>query len=453
MHSFIFQRWFAPELAVLVMLLSLGYAPLAVSADFKTVRVGSGFNRPVFAASPKGDRERLFVLEQHTGEIKILFLNSGAVAPTPFLTVPGLSKGNEQGLLGLAFDPNYATNGHFYVNFNDTTGTSEIRRYQVSATNPDVADAASALTILRIPQPQINHNGGWIGFGPDGYLYVSVGDGGSAYDSGNGHTPDSGNAQDITDNLLGKILRLDVNGDDFPADPQRNYAIPPGNPFVGVTGDDEIWAYGLRNPWRCSFDRATGDLYIGDVGQSTREEIDVQPSGSSGGENYGWRLREGSIETPSVGVGGLKPPGAIDPVYDYSHGTGALQGFSITGGYVYRGPVASLYGAYFFADAVNPRIWSFRYDGSDPMSFDGTNFTDFLDRTSAIVPDAGSIGGAVYGVTSFAEDDLGNLYILDFDGEIFRLQADSAARVPIPPLALLALGAVLGGIGWVRRPR
>ncbi len=374
-----------------------------------TVRVASGLSRPILATSPPGDADRLFIAEQHTGRIKILNLNTGVVNPTPFLDIDGLSTSNEQGLLGMAFHPDYATNGLFYVNFTDSGWTTNIRRYQVSAGDPDVADPPSAQTVLTYSQPGTNHNGGWLGFGPDDYLYISSGDGG-LWDNG----------QDITDKLLGKMLRLDVDGDDFPADPNRNYAIPASNPLVGVTGDDEIWAYGLRNPWRASFDRATGDLYIADVGQNSREEIDVQPAASSGGENYGWRPREGTI--------GTRPPGAIDPVYDYSHGSGPTQGYSVTGGYVYRGPIDELQGLYFFADYVTDRIWSFRFDGSDPNQFDGTNFVEFTDWTDLLVPDAGRINN----ISSFGEDALANLYIVDLGGEVFRIDAD-----PLPPATVV----------------
>jgi glucose/arabinose dehydrogenase len=391
-------------------------APRCSPAALSSVRLTAGLARPDFAASPPGDDQRLFVLEQHSGRIRIVRLADGSIDATDFLTIGGLATGTEQGLLGLAFHPAYASNGFFYVNVTVASGATEIRRYHVSA-DPDVADPASATLVLGWAQPQASHNGGWLGFGPDGYLYVAVGDGGGANDSDTGHTDGTGNAQDVTDNLLGKLLRIDVDGDDFPADDTRNYAIPPSNPFVGMTGDDEIWSFGLRNPWRSSFDRATGDLYIADVGQDAREEIDVQPAGAGGGQNYGWRLREGTIATPTGGVGGARPPGAIDPIYDYPHGTGAFQGDSVTGGYVYRGPIAEIQGQYFFGDFVSERIWSLVWDGSDPTTFDGTNFTSLIDRTAELTPDVGAINQ----ISSFAEDDAGNLYILDLGGEIFRI--------------------------------
>ena len=271
------------------------------------------------------------------------------------------------------------------------------------------ADPTPPRTILRIADPQDNHNGGWIDFGPDGFLYVAIGDGGNANDDGSGHTEGTGNAQDITDNLLGKILRINPDPaiDAFPADANKNYGIPADNPFVGETGDDEIWCFGLRNPWRCSFDRDTDDLWIGDVGQNRREEIDFLPAGNAGGQNFGWRLREGTIQTPTVG--GAPPAGNVEPVYDYAHGAGAFQGNSVTGGYVYRGPIAELQGKYFFADYVSRQIWSFERNGS--------GITNLTDWTSRLRPRTGSIGG----VSSFGEDAAGNLYIVDLDGEIYRI--------------------------------
>lgn len=391
--------------------------PLAAGAQsaISVTRLVSGLSSPVFVTTPPADLDRLFIVEQHSGQVRIYNRGTSSLNATPFLTVADLSSGSEQGLLGLAFHPNYASNGFLFVNFTAADGHTVVRRYHVSG-DPDIADAGSATSVIEITQPQSNHNGGWIAFGPDGFLYVGMGDGGSGNDQGSGHTEPGGNAQDITNNLLGKMLRLDVDGDDFPGDPTRNYAIPSMNPFVGITGDDEIWAYGLRNPWRSSFDRLTGDLYIGDVGQGAREEIDVQPSTSIGGENYGWRLREGTIQTPA-GVGGAQPPGAINPIYDYSHGGGTSQGYSVTGGYVYRGPVTALQGYYIFSDYVSSRLWMFKFDGSTPGTYAGNNITDFADITDRIVTDVGSIGS----VSSFGEDPAGNLFIVDHAGEVFEI--------------------------------
>ena len=380
-------------------------------------RVASGLSLPVFVTAPVGDLDRLFVVEQR-GDIEILQLSSGQQNATPFLSIGGLAGGNEQGLLGLAFHPDYANNGLFYVNVTVAGGDTEVREYRVSSTNADIADPASARVLLTYDQPFGNHNGGWTAFGPDGYLYISSGDGGSGNDPGD-------RAQDITDQRLGKMLRIDVNGDDFPTDTNRNYSIPPSNPFVGVTGDDEIWAYGLRNPWRNSFDRATGDLYIGDVGQNAREEINVQPAASTGGENYGWRLREGTIRTPGS-AGGDKPAGAIDPIYDYVHTREhPVGGFSVTGGYVYRGPIEELQGTYFFGDYTG-KVWSMRFNDDAPALHDGTNYDDFVIWTSLLNPTAGTIGS----ISSFGEDAAGNLYIVDINGgEVFTI-AEGADYLP-----------------------
>ncbi|MBZ0172726.1 MAG: PQQ-dependent sugar dehydrogenase, partial [Phycisphaerales bacterium] len=244
-----------------------------------------------------------------------------------------------------------------------------------------------------VDQPFSNHNGGWIGFGPDGYLYIGMGDGGSANDPGN-------RAQDITDQLLGKMLRLDVDGDDFPGDATRNYAIPPSNPFVGVTGDDEIWAYGLRNPWRNAFDRATGDFWMGDVGQNAIEEIDFQPANSNGGENYGWRCYEGN--NPFI-TGGCAPANTmVFPIHTYTHSSGC----SVSGGEVYRGcAIPELDGTYFFADYCTARVWSLKYDG--------VNVTDFEDRTFELA--AGS------GISSFGLDAYGEMYICNLGGQVRRI--------------------------------
>ncbi|QEG20984.1 PQQ-dependent sugar dehydrogenase [Mariniblastus fucicola] len=387
-------------------------------------RVADGLSRPIFATSAPGDPDRLFVVEQHSADIKILDLATNTVTGT-FLDLPnGVTTGNEQGLLGLAFHPDYASNGLFYVNYTNSNGDTQVQEY--SRLNANQADTSSARNILSIDQPFSNHNGGWMGFGQDNLLYVGTGDGGSANDP-------LGNSQDITNNLLGKMLRIDVNGDDFAADANRNYAIPNSNPFVGQTGDDEIFAYGLRNPWRSSFDRQTGDLWIGDVGQNAREEINVLLNGTSG-QNYGWRDREGTV--------GSALAGAIDPIYDYSHGSGDLQGFSVTGGYVYRGPIEALDGHYFFADFVTDNLWSMKLDGTDETLFDGTNFSDFVNWTDLISTDFGTVNN----ISSFAEDGNGNLYIVGLDGEIFRL-----VSVPEPASGLILLG--LGGLMAMRRRR
>ena len=236
---------------------------------------------------------------QQPGQIRILI--NGTVLPTPFLDIHELvSCCGEQGLLGLAFHPDYANNGFFYVDYTDVNGNTKVARYTVSKNDPNIADPNSVFPILSQSQPFSNHNGGQLAFGPDGYLYIALGDGGSG-----------GDPQENGQNLqtwLGKILRVDVNGDDFPGDPNRNYAVPPDNPFVGNPNAlEEIWAYGVRNPWRCTFDRVTGDFFIADVGQNSWEEINFQPAASTGGENYGWDVLEGMHCFEDDPAGKLQP--------------------------------------------------------------------------------------------------------------------------------------------------
>jgi hypothetical protein len=433
------------QIQLLLLLLYPAILLPAASAaqEVTTTRiVGPGIlDRPVFLTAPPNDMERVFILEQHEGEIRLLNLADGVVNVTPFLTISNLRRGDERGLLGLAFHPEYDDNGQFYVNYNRTDGDTVIARYEVSA-NPDIA-AADETVLLTIVQPQANHNGGWIGFGPDGYLYISTGDGGNFNDNGPGHTSGTGNSQDLN-NLLGKMLRIDVDGDDFPADTTKNYAIPATNPFVGGAAE-EIWSYGLRNPYRASFDRDSGDLYIGDVGQDEREEVDVQPAGEAG-HNFGWRLREGTIQTPSVG--GIAP-GATDPIFDYPHdddGT-PFVGAAVIGGVVYRGPLESLRGRYFFSDFITGRLWSLRFDLSDSSQFDGSNFSELTDHTLTgdprFIPDVGSLDP----ISSFGEDAAGNLYMtklgsstdpLPDTGEIFRVPEPSSSTLYASAVLILA---------------
>lgn len=388
-------------------------ATLAINAQaFEVIEYASGFSQPLYLTAPPSDSSRVFVLEKSSGAIKIIQRATRNVLPTPFLTVADISSGSEGGLLSLAFHPEYESNGLFYVYITNSSGDSEIRRYSVNSNNINLADAVSSQTVLTFSQPTLNHNGGWMGFGPDGYLYLCSGDGANPNDPTN-------SGQNIN-NLLGKVIRIDINNDDFPTDSTRNYAIPSENPFANKTGADEVWAYGLRNPWRCSFDRHTGDFYIADVGEDAREEINVQLSSSNGEENYGWRLREGTIATPSGGVGGPAPVPSVNPIYEYTHGSGATQGFSITGGYVYRGPILSLQGDYLFADFVTERIWSLTFDGSDPSTHNGNNFTNFTDLT-----DEFNSSVSINSIASFGEDSDSNLYIVDFSGgQIFIVDID-----------------------------
>jgi glucose/arabinose dehydrogenase len=355
-------------------------------SSIAATRVASGLTSALFVAAPPGDTDRLFIVQQ-TGDIRILDLKSGQVLSTPFLNVTVDSSG-ERGLLGLAFDPDYATNGFFYV-YRTVPGSpahNEVDRYHVSA-NPNVADAASATSVISLDNLSAasNHNAGWIGFGTDGDLYIAAGE--------NANAP---NSQTLS-NLLGKILRIDVHSDAFPADPANNYAIPADNPFVGTAGARaEIFALGLRNPFRDSFDRATGDFYVADVGQNTWEEIDQGRSGA----NYGWP----NVEGPQNNGGTLGPGTLTAPIYSYDHSVGQ----AIIGGYVYRGPSEGLQGQYFFADEVAGKVFTLRFNGSSWVA---------TERTSLIATDAGAINNP----TSFGEDGNGNLYISDFDGDVFRL--------------------------------
>jgi len=349
--------------------------------------VGDGFAGAVFVGSAPGRPDALFVVRKNVGEIHILDPETGA--STLFLDIPDaeLTIAGEQGLLGLAFHPDYASNGRFFVHLVNADGDIEIREYVRSAGDPDVADAAPVRTVITVPHPlNANHNGGALAFGPnDGCFYVALGDGGGGFD------PD-GNGQN-TDTLLGSILRLDIDGDDFPADDTRNYAVPADNPFVGADGADEIWAYGLRNPWRISFD-TNGDLYIADVGQNAREEVDYQPFDSPGGENYGWDLAEGTLGTP--------PPGSTLPVFEYGRDVGQ----AITGGYVLHGR-ASLKGAYFFADFVSGRMWTLKVDDGAAVGIE--------ERTT-------QLDAALQQIASFGIDGNGNLYAVSLIGRIYRIE-------------------------------
>lgn len=375
-------------------------------------RIASGLSDPLYLTSPPNDARQLFILEQRTGNILILDRDTGRLNPSAFLKVPAsdlIATGFEQGLLGLAFHPEFASNGTFYINYTapgkGEAGQTKLVEYRTFT--PDLADPASARTILTIPQPEQNHNGGWIGFGPDGYLYWATGDGGGLGFLPSGIATFASNSQDISDNLLGKVLRIDVDGDDFPEDPERNYRIPPDNPFVGSEGDDEIWVYGLRNPWRASFDPLTGDLYIGDVGQNQREEINIQPSSSPGGENYGWNVREGSLVLDR----GSNPPNLQNPTYEFDHS----EGKSVTGGYVYRGPNPDIDGRYFFGIFSTP---SFGPSQILSLQFAGSTAVDIVDHTPDLQTDVGNLDM----LGSFGRDAEGNIYALDLlDGDIFQL--------------------------------
>lgn len=371
----------------------------------QTVRIALGVDRPIYATGAGDGSNRLFIVEQR-GQIRIVDLaNNDTLLTTPFLDIAAdLSTGNEQGLLGLAFAPDYETSGLFYVYITNLAGDTEILEYSVSSTDPNIADPTSRRLILTFAQPFANHQAGWIGFGPDAMLYIASGDGGGAGDPGN-------NAQNI-DNLLGAILRIDPTGDDFPADPMANYAVPDGNPFINMAGADEIWAYGLRNPFRSSFDRLTGDFYIGDVGQNELEEIDLIPAGTNG-QNFGWNILEGTMTFSAGDTANLTPP-----IAEYPHENSSNGGFSVTGGYVHRGSVEDLQGRYVFADFVTGNIWSVAVN--DIAQGNTLTVAEFDNITAELTPpDLGNIAN----ISSFGEDDNGELYIVEiFRNEVFRIE-------------------------------
>jgi len=370
----------------------------------------SGIANPMFVTSPPGDPSRLFVAER-AGRIRIIDLTTNTVSPTPFLTIP-VSTDGERGFLGMAFDPDYATNGRFYVNYSAPSGANVgdqiIARYTASG-DPITATTAdpTAFQLLRLDRPSSstsNHNGGWIGFSPNNpnNLYIAVGDGGGGNDTFN-------TAQNLN-SPHGKMLRIDVNNPSG----GENYGIPDGNPFASGGGLPEIWAVGLRNPWRNSFDRETGDLWIGDVGQSAREEIDFQPAGAPGGLNYGWAFREGNIAGPKPAP--VPAPPVVEPIHVLMRSEGA----SITGGYVYRGGLTDLQGQYLFGDFITGRTWTLEYDGM--------TVSNMIERTSQLDPDGA--GGFSWGgrLASFGEDANGELYMVALtspggNGAIYRVGA------------------------------
>lgn len=345
--------------------------------------IATGLSSPLFLTTPLGD-PRLFVVEKN-GRIRIV--KNGLLLPTPFLDISSkVSNGGEQGLLGLAFHPRYASNGIFVVNYTDTDGDTRVATYRVSA-EADRADAASEQLVISIDQPFSNHNGGQVSFGPDGMLFIGTGDGGSGGDP-------QGNGQDRSD-LLGSLLRLEIldNG---------NAQVPASNPFAALAGmRPELWNYGLRNPWRFAFDRANGDLYIADVGQGLREEVNVSTAatGTGKGLNYGWAAYEGTRCFGSPGA--CTGSGFVMPVIEYDHGDGC----SITGGYVYRGTaIPALQGTYFYSDYCSAWIRSFRFANGQ-----ATERTEW-----ATLKQAGE-------VLSFGEDAAGELYILSSSGTVYRI--------------------------------
>ncbi|MGD8751910.1 MAG: PQQ-dependent sugar dehydrogenase [Anaerolineales bacterium] len=341
--------------------------------------VASGLNKPVGMTHADDGSGRLFVIEQ-AGLIRIV--QNGELLPTPFLDIRDLvgSRGNEQGLLGLAFHPRFSENGYLFVNYTDNNGDTVISRFRVSSDGGQV-NANTETRLLQVSQPYGNHNGGHVVFGPEGYLYTGLGDGGSGGDP-------QGNAQNLN-TPLGKLLRIDVDGGE-------PYAIPQDNPFTGGEGSPEVWAVGLRNPWRFSFDRLTGDLYIGDVGQNQWEEINFWSIENPGGANFGWDFREGAHPyegSPPLGLD------LIDPVAEYDHS----QGCSVTGGVVYRGSLPEWQGVYLYGDWCSGRVWGLLQDAAGGWQ------NELLFESGARI-------------SAFGEDEDGEVYLVDHGGNLFRLR-------------------------------
>jgi glucose/arabinose dehydrogenase len=388
----------------------------AAHASVTRELITNGFSSPLHVAAPPGDTTRLFVV-QRGGLIRIINLTNNTVVGTPFLDVndgpeTDVDTQGEGGLLSMAFHPDYASNGQFFVYYTtDLSGGSNVFGTRISlftvSGNPNVADPASETVFLELTQPATNHNGGMVAFRPNdsnNYLYVSLGDGGGGCDP-------SERAQDIT-NKFGSILRIDV--DLGPSGDVANPFAPGSNPFVDGPGGDEdlIWVFGLRNPYRFSFDRMTGDLYIGDVGQGSREEISFQSAASAGGENYGWDAFEGFLNPPP-GCGTVAPalPSMVPPLHDY----GRTDGQVVTGGNVYRGlDYASLAGRYYFTDFGSGRFWSFVRNGA--------GISDLQDHTAALNPSSANVSG-------FGEDSRGELYFTNFSGEVWQITDPDSSPV------------------------
>jgi glucose/arabinose dehydrogenase len=356
-------------------------------AHIKLTLLASGLSKPVYATSAHDGSRRIFIVEQ-TGKVKIY--RDGHVRATPFLSLSrSVSHGSEQGLLGLAFHPKFTTNRKLYVNLTNTAGDTVIREYRVSRANRNVVNTATERRILRIGQPFANHNGGHLAFGPDGYLYIGMGDGGSGGDP-------NGNAQNINV-LLGKMLRIGVNS----TSPGLAYRIVGSNPYVGISGRDEIWQIGLRNPWRFSFDRGTYNLWIGDVGQGSWEEIDRAAQTGAGpgpGLNWGWNVMEGThCYSPSSGC---DMSGKALPLLEYDHSNGRC---AVTGGYVYRGSaIPTLRGGYVFGDFCSGEIWVVDANASSPAAKVPLLDTNLL-------------------ISSFGEIGDNELVVTDLNGRLYRI--------------------------------
>lgn len=377
-------------------------APTGAFPKLKLTEIATGMSRPLIGESPLGDANRLMIGEQK-GLIHVY--TGGALLPTPFLdiTTRVYQVGSEQGMLGLAFHPSYASNGRFYVHYSGNgmtapQGDTVVSEFTVTS-DPNVADSASEKVLLIVDQPQANHNGGAIHFREGSLLYIGLGDGGNPGDSGPGHAP-GGNGQ-ATTTLLGKLLRIDVDN----LDVGKNYGIPAGN-MLGSGVLPELWSYGLRNPYRWSFDPCTDDMYLADVGQNEREEVNIQPKSATSGLNYGWRVMEG---TSCFNAATCDMSDKVLPVVEYTH----TDGCSVIGGYAYRGSaISGLRGTYLYADFCSGRFWAFRWDG--------TAAQDQQELTADLNP-----GASIVQLTSFGQDGTGELYVMSLTyGKVYRIDSE-----------------------------
>lgn len=370
----------------------------------RTRRVATGFTEPVYVTGIPGT-DNLVVVERG-GLIRVVNRDTGVIETVPFLDLSAdVDTTGEGGLLGLAFSPFFATTGEVFVNFTNTNSETEIRSYVLVSGSTTQLDATTGFTTIKIPQPATNHNGGWIGFDNIGYMLIPTGDGGGAGDPNN-------LAQDV-DSLLGKILRIDITRDGFAGDDDKNYGIPSDNPFATSGGAPEVWAIGLRNPFRNGYDSNTNTLYIGDVGQNTAEEISrIKLDTTSAADdpiNFGWSVKEGTQDFKGTTSATL-----ISPVAQYLHSAGL--GTSITGGYMYRGVVDDLSNRYVFGDFTSGKIWSIaEADLVDGQTLDSSSFED---ESTLFTPDIGTISN----VSSFGTDSDRNLYVVDYNGSVFIVE-------------------------------
>jgi len=397
--------------ALTLVLVYFGLLPFSSSAQLGREVIVTGINFPMYITAAPGDAARMFIVER-AGVVRVLNTASNSILPTPFLDIsPRVDTDGEGAFYSIAFHPEFSTNGHFFVfyttDINPDVGFAlgiRVSRFTISG-DPNVADPDSEVPFLEITKPTNIHNGGMLAFrpgDPSHYLYISVGDGGPACDTGR-------RAQDKGDKR-GKILRIDV--DAGPSGDVTEPTAPASNPYVGESGDDAIWMRGFRNPYRFSFDRLTGAMYIGDVGQETREEINFAPASSVGGENFGWNAFEGSEPPPNCSFISPPDPDMLPPIHEYSHNG---ESAAVTGGYVYRGAdYPDIYGRYFFTDFSTGQVWSFLHDG--------TTVSDMQEHTAVLNPNLSFI-------TAFGEDAAGRIYIVELQGTISRI----VSPTPLPP--------------------